>query len=184
MQAPSLVESTYCCGAFALRLRTRALIQPLERFEVGAVDRHVDGVALDPVVLAALAVQCEHDLLVGIPRLRVLFGVGHAKLRCEPAAVHIALLRQEREHLMVHHRVLRALARSRVVPGDLARLVHLLEPRLAPRDVLHIAHQRALVVDVCPQVLRVDLRRHRALLDDGHCLFLPSHDRAFIPACP
>ena len=107
LQSPLLIHGAHTVRPIAFRLRTGALGETFPRHDVGAVDDHVDRVPVGMVLLTVLLVQGEHDLLVRVIPAGVFLGEPHAVLGLEPAAVYIALIGKERQHLMIEDRVLR-----------------------------------------------------------------------------
>ena len=182
LQSPLLIHGAHTVRPIAFRLRTGALGETFPRHDVGAVDDHVDRVPVGMVLLTVLLVQGEHDLLVRVIPAGVLLGEPHAVLGREPTAVHIALVRKERQHLMIEDRVLclddlaglliPAFPCGLVVTVPVTGARHEGRPLLqimASGHVLLITEKNFfIVVDVVAQMLLVTALCHTLLFDDRH----------------
>lgn len=176
------IHGAHTVRPIAFRLRTGALGETFPRHDVGAVDDHVDRVPVGVVLLTVLLVQGEHDLLVRVIPAGVLLGEPHAILGREPAAVYIALIGKERQHLMIEDRVLRlddlagllvpTLPRGLVVTVPVAGTRHEGRPLfqiMASGHVLLVTEKNFfIIVDVVAQMLLMAPVCHTLLFDDRH----------------
>ena len=120
-----------------------------------------------------LLVQHPDRLLRRVARPHPVLRELHAPLRRHLAAIAAAFVGVEPDHLVVHVGCGRARAAGGVVPVGLAGRIHLFEPPVLVHDVLGIAHQGPLVVEVLAERACMGGRGDRHLLDGAHG-YMPS----------
>ena len=198
LQSPLLIHGAHTGGAFLFRIRTGSFVNAGSGCEVGAVDDHVDRVPVGMVLLTVLFVQGKHNLLVRVIPAGIFLGEPHAILGLEPAAVHIALVRKERQHLMIEDRVLRIhqfagllvpyLPCGLVMSIVFAGARHIRRPLfqiMARGHVLLITEENLpVIVDVVAQMLLVAALRHALLFYNRHSVASPFQIRDHLHLLP
>ncbi len=167
-EAPFRIHVADGVGVLDLRVLAAPFVEPPASLKVGAVDDHMDGVAVGAVCGAVLQMQHPCGLVGTVAAFDILPGVPHARLGRHSPPVAGAFVGIEGQHLMVGVRALCALLARGVVPVRLSRGVHLGGPPAFVGEVLACPGERALVVEVLRNVLPMAGVAYGLLLYRGH----------------
>ena len=170
-EPPTLVHLAHPRRVEGLLTGRPAVVEALSGREVGPVDGDMDGVPVGPV-LRVLQMERPRRLLVRVVAGNPLPGELHAAIPGHLSPVDVALVRVERDDLVVAVGAFRALAAGLVVAVGLARTVHLPGPVLRFVEVLRVEVERIVLparsVEIARQTLHVLRARDRHLLDSRH----------------